>query len=241
MPFTNIYFSFLETYSFLKDIRTIFNQFTFNPEKHVFSLISDVGKLDCDIKVPPLMGIILDKKIMSLEQIMKHPPFLPDTLILLIQAGHAALGISQNGTLNQHKIIRKYMVRKGQGKAQIYYIRRKGKARGGAKLRLARTREFFIEINRKLLEWDTKISQVKLILVHCSIRLWSGLLNTAPSPPFTKLDSRIRKIPINTYRPSFKELKRVHSTLLQGYIAIKADKKITTITDAISLLLESTS
>ena len=229
----------METHTLIKALIPIINSFRFNPEKQEFNIISDVSTIECQIKIPPLMIITAKTKPPALNHIIHQPIHIPSFLCLLIQAGCAALGISQNGDLIQHKIIKKYMVRKGQGRAQIYYVARKGKARGGAKLRLAKTKEFFTEINQKLQRWEEDIFQAKLILLHCSIRLWTGLFATTLPPPFTKSDPRIHKIPINIYRPSLKELKRVHSVLLHGYISIKADKEITTIDDAISLLLES--
>ncbi|MEJ2054940.1 MAG: hypothetical protein P8X42_13550, partial [Calditrichaceae bacterium] len=71
-------------------------------------------------------------------------------LIILIRAGYAALGRCGSSTILEHKLIRKYMVRKKQGKAQITYLNKKGKSRAGSRIRLAQTVEFFEDINRLL-------------------------------------------------------------------------------------------
>lgn len=47
-------------------------------------------------------------------------------LVLLIQAGSAALGIWDNLELMEHKVITKYMIRKKRGKAQMTYLKTKG-------------------------------------------------------------------------------------------------------------------
>ncbi len=142
-------------------------------------------------------------------------------LILHIRAGKAGMALFSNSSLVKHKIIKKYMVRKKQGKAQLTYNILKGKARGGAKLRLERTREFYQEISERLNNWKVGISQAKFIFFQCTPRLWEGLFKTKKPPPFLKNDFRLYKIPLTTYQPSLKEIKRInfyiHHSILRIY------------------------
>ena len=90
---------------------------------------------------------------------------------ILAQAGSASIGLSINGVLTKTKVIKKYMVRKSQGKAQLSHLKTKGKSRLGSRIRLQQSVKFFEEINEKLI--DFKILQTAdLILYSCSKTLF---------------------------------------------------------------------
>lgn len=131
------------------------------------------------------------------------------------------------------------MVRKKQGKAQLTYLLTKGKTRGGGRLRLERTKEFFDEINQKLVEWRESILESDWILFQCTPRLWNGLFDATSNPIFFKDDHRIRKIAINTYEPSLKELKRINHLLFNGTVTLTSIHTIKSARELISLLNES--
>ena len=61
--------------------------------------------------------------------------------LLIMEAGRAAIGSVKESKLVSHKNIRKYMVRKKQGKAQLTHLKSKGKSRYGSRLRLQETNE----------------------------------------------------------------------------------------------------
>ena len=72
--------------------------------------------------------------------IAKLSETFPDYLILLLRAnGNAALGYFEEGKILNHKVIRKYMVRKKQGKSQLKHLNSKGKSRAGSRVRLQQT------------------------------------------------------------------------------------------------------
>jgi hypothetical protein len=212
-----------ESINFLKNLRIIKNDFTYDTTKKEFQYISKDSLIYCKLKLPVLIHI-LNPDIYALPHSSDLSTDTPNYLLLLIRAGFAALSICQHGEFKCHKTIRKYMIRKKQGKAQYTYQILKGKARGGAKLRLEKTNEFFQEINQKLLDWHISIKNIDLIMLQCSPRLWRGLYMTKLKPPFSNKDKRIRKIPIVTYKPTFKELKRINYTLLNGTIFVQSDR-----------------
>lgn len=141
----------------------------------------------------------------------------PAYLVILMQAGHSALGYFEDGELIFHKTIKKYMVRAKQGKAQIGHLNSKGKSKAGSRIRLANTVRFFEDINAKLEEWAVE-DEVERILVSVPIRMNPLWFNSKVAPPFPKNDSRIRKIPLDVHRPSHEELIRVNAHGLMGYL-----------------------
>ncbi|NJL13474.1 MAG: hypothetical protein HC913_11015, partial [Microscillaceae bacterium] len=158
----------------------------------------------------------------SPEEYLKQLPDLPpDYLILLIQAGQAALGHYEAGALLNHKIIRKYMVRAKQGKAQTSHLKTKGKSRAGSRIRLAQTDLFFEEINEKLQDWE--VHSVEKIFVSTVQVWWNHLFEADTCPPFDKKDPRMVKIPLAVQPPNFEELERVHTYLSQAHWQFRED------------------
>lgn len=129
-------------------------------------------------------------------------------IIILIQAGYSAVCHCKRGKIIEHKLIRKYMVRKKQGKAQITYLHSKGKSRAGSRIRLAQTVQFFEEINDQVNMW-MKNNEPDRLLVSCPPRLWGLLFQSKTKPEFSKKDPRILKIPVDIKIPNRDELDRV--------------------------------
>ena len=63
------------------------------------------------------------------DYLIKMKEYSHEFSVILIQTGAAALGYVENGELINHKVIKKYMVRKSQGKSQLTYLKTKGKSR----------------------------------------------------------------------------------------------------------------
>lgn len=141
------------------------------------------------------------------RSILSNQSIFPTIFLMLISSGNAGLAIITNDRIVKHKMVRKYMVRKKQGSSQLKRMATKGKTRGGGKLRLQRSREFFDEIAIKLKEWETLIQSADYIYYHCTPRLWGWLFKE--DLPFKKSDTRLKKIPFTTYKSSLEELKRV--------------------------------
>ena len=139
-------------------------------------------------------------------------------IVVLIQAGYAALGYCEGESLLQHKMIKKYMVRQSQGKSQLSYKKTKGKSRLGSRIRLQNSVAFFEEINRALTEWRV-VSRCDSILIALPVALTHPFYSADVPPPFEKKDPRIRKIPLNVRRPSFKELRHIHWEVTHGRLS----------------------
>lgn len=134
---------------------------------------------------------------------------LPNYFIILMQAGIAAIGFAEEGTIESHKVIRKYMVRAKQGKSQLKHLKTKGKSRAGSRIRLAQTKLFFEEINEKLQEWQD-ILTAEQVFYSASIELWNGLFEAKNQPPFTKDDKQLYNLPFYVDSPDYETLKAIN-------------------------------
>ena len=77
---------------------------------------------------------------------------LGEQLVLLMQAGAAALGWWSDDEIVHHKVLKTYAVR-GRGRAQTLHVKTKGKSRYGSRLRLRNAQKQLVDINEKLHEW----------------------------------------------------------------------------------------
>ncbi|MHA1228785.1 MAG: hypothetical protein ACTSPV_18835, partial [Candidatus Hodarchaeales archaeon] len=157
------FLSLEECIEVLKSISSSKYNLNVNPDKKTISVFIKDQDINLKIELSPILRQLLDEINYDLKRIDEiNYQDLP-YLILHIRAGRAALASINNSEIINHKVINKYMVRKKQGKAQYSYLTLKGKARGGAKLRLERTKEFFQEINQKLTDWREEIDLSKSI------------------------------------------------------------------------------
>ncbi len=206
--------SYKESKKYLDDL-TLENIIDVDYRKNYIILIKDGCE---EYFKPPLCfpDINLFKKSLSTykNQIPNKPkPYL----IILIRAGNASLGYFEDGENIYHKVIRKYMVRKKQGKAQITHLNKKGKSKLGSRIRLAQTKKFFEEINDKVEEWNIN-NNIENIFFYCPVRLWSLLFKSKSKPIFNKNDHRLIKIPLDIKTPNIKQLNRANYYIKSGFI-----------------------
>lgn len=186
------------------------------PDKQAFEVWSAEGDKMGLIKLPALFPAPLEREKIP-DYLSRFSGMKTHYLILIIQAGTAALGYVEEGRLIHHKHITRYMVRKKQGKAQITHLKTKGKSRAGSRIRLANSIRFFEEINQKLMDWDV-IEKTEAILYHCSPSLFPFLFDSKVKPPFEKDDDRLIRVGVNIQKPGFDELERVRKAVDKGLI-----------------------
>ena len=145
------------------------------------------------------------------------PEAPPPYVMALVQAGAAALGYFEEGEVVAHKAIKKYMKRQKQGKAQINYLNTRGKSKAGSRIRLANTITFFEEINERLSDWEKKHPPQR-ILYSCTARLWGMIFQSKVTPPFTKKDPRLVRIPRDVHIPCHEELLRIDELCRSGWL-----------------------
>lgn len=142
------------------------------------------------------------------------PDRLGRQMVVLLQAGAAALGLWQDDELSHHKVIKKYVVR-GHGRAQPTHLATKGKSRYGSRLRLRNARSLLLDVNERLGDW-WKTGPIDRVFYACPVRLWADLFHAAVPPPFTK--DAAHKIPMHVHTPDFEELLRVRRWLSRGVV-----------------------
>lgn len=126
-------------------------------------------------------------------------------LMLLVQTGSAAIGIFRGGECLSHKVLTAYMVRKKQGKSQLKYLKTKGKSRAGSRVRLAKTLEFFENINTRL-QQHFEEQEFDRIAFSCSKILVPHLFGSKIATPFDKKDPSIYRIPRHLHQPNYEVL-----------------------------------
>ncbi len=175
-----------------------------------------------DFRLPICLPNLPDFNDKNLENNLKNSledflAFAP-TLVILIQAGHAAIGYFEENELVLHKVITRYMVR-GNGKAQHTYLKTRGKSKAGSRIRLAQTLDFFEEINQKIDEWAI-IDECRKVLYSASIPLWNMLFESKVAPVFEKTDKRLLKIPLDVDVPNHAELLHIGEMMQEGQIRL---------------------
>jgi hypothetical protein len=184
-------------------------------EKHRLSAFDGHKNKIFEFKCP----LLLDLSKFSVEtQPIDNQCFIDNYLILLIQPGQAALGYFEEGELENHIVIRRYMTRAKQGKTQIRHLKTKGKSKLGSRIRLQQTIDFFEEINTKLDEWEI-IEKTQKIYYSAAIDLWNLVFDSKVECPFLKKDARLQKIPFNIMPPNYEELWRVNDQLRIGKVS----------------------
>jgi len=189
------------------------------PSLHAFEVLSEAGEPLALFRPPILQRSACScSDIADALGILKRGP--GTVLILLYQAGACAAGVSTNGTLEEHKVLKKYVVR-GTGRAQPTHLKTRGKSRYGSRLRLRNAVLLREQVLDKLASWAAARGAFRTVAYSCPPTLRTGLLPTRsrrgdPPPGYLHPDAVLIRIPMDVRIPSFDELRRVHRALLHG-------------------------
>ncbi|MEP3390400.1 MAG: hypothetical protein ABJO02_19570, partial [Reichenbachiella sp.] len=112
-----------------------------------------------------------------------------------------------------HTTFSAYMTRKKQGVSQIKYLNKKGKSRAGSRVRLAKTIEFFENINSTLSELLAN-HEIDRLALNCSTTLIPYLHQSKVPCPFEKKDDRLYKIPLHISQSNFTNLDKAIKKLM---------------------------
>ena len=138
------------------------------------------------------------------------PPGLQ--LVLLLQAGAAALGLFDEGELLEHRTLKRYVVR-GKGRAQPSYLKTKGKSRAGSRLRLRNAARLLEDVAETVREWSEEHGAPERVFHSCPVRTWAELLRE--DLPF-QAEGPLVKIPLDLNRPGHEEMLRAFRALSHG-------------------------
>lgn len=191
----------------------------FLDEKRQIIVITDENEEKVAEFRPPLPCPAMQQGEFLGDYIARFPEEIPTYTLVMMQAGAAALGYFQDGEVQLHKTIKKYMIRRKQGKAQFNYLNTRGKSKAGSRVRLANTQRFFEEINEYLNSWE-EYDPADKIIYSCTARLWGMLFQSKITPPFDKKDERLIKVPKDVGVPDYEELLKINRFIKQGWLMV---------------------
>lgn len=136
-------------------------------------------------------------------------------LVMLIEAGQGSCGYFENGEMIAHRVFRGYMVRKKQGKAQITYLKRKGKSRAGSRMRLNATTLFIQE----MIHWvndhvDSK--DLNRVILGVSPQFWPLFYQQDEQFCFDQRDTRIIPPGLHWIKAGYKEMLYIAQNCYRG-------------------------
>ncbi|MEO6596343.1 MAG: hypothetical protein ABIP94_16460 [Planctomycetota bacterium] len=143
-------------------------------------------------------------------------------IVVLLQAGAAAIGYWDGDELLDHKAMRKYVVR-GRGRAQPLHLKTCGKSRYGSRLRLQNWRRLLTEVNERLRQCWEEFGEPERVFYGAPVRVWVDLFAAEPSPPFRRDAAFLQRVPMHVHRPDFGELRRVRGWLQYGRLELPFD------------------
>ena len=164
---------------------------------------------------PPLVAPILDAHRDLLDYLSDLPVELGPHLVVLMQAGATSLGWFEAGDCRATKSFRRYVVR-GKGRAQPTHLKSKGKSRYGSRLRLQNAEALLVETVERMQAWWEEFGPAERILVNCPVRLWAGVLEAEPPPPFLETNTPVMKIPKDLPKPTSELLERTYKFCCYG-------------------------
>ena len=169
---------------------------------------------------PPLLQALRPGFTTPTAYLAALPPAPGRVLLVLLQAGAAALGLWDGDELLAHKAIKKYVVR-GHGRAQPLHLSTRGKSRYGSRLRLRNAQRLLDELVAKAIAWQGEFGPFDAVLHSASPRAWGELLRQRPAPPFPT-GPDCRRIPLDVHVPCFEELRRVRRHVARGSYTMPA-------------------
>jgi hypothetical protein len=186
-------------------------------KKHQLEFIdTQTGALQQIFRLPlPFLPIAPDEQLW--QYAARLPQALPPYAIVLMQAGSAALGYFEGGTVVQHKVIKKYMVRAKQGRAELLQQQIKPRHSVGSRLRLQNSYSFFEEINEKLCLWHKHYAFQNLFYT-CPINFLQYWHGAKCPPPIARHSPYLKKIPTHTHTPNFEILLQINEYCIQAHI-----------------------
>ena len=200
-----------ETHARVADLRRRFHV-AIDERRAAFEARDAAGTLVARL-TPPIALPIPDAARDAADYLDTLPQALGCQLLLLLQAGAAALGVWRDDELLAHKALKKYVVR-GHGRAQTTHQRTRGRSRYGSRLRLQNAESLLVEVNEKLTAWQAELGPFDRIWHSCGVRQWGDLFAAEPPPPFAR--SASTRIPLHVHVPDFAELQSVRVKVVRG-------------------------
>ncbi|ELU10697.1 hypothetical protein CAPTEDRAFT_99754 [Capitella teleta] len=153
----------------------------------------------------------------DLLQLVKNLPSQRTWCLLMMSGGHFAAAIFEGDEVIAHKTFHRYVVRAKRGTVQSARDQ-KGNApkSGGATLRRYNEAALNQDILDLMKEWKESVAKCSHIFLRVPT-FNRPVLFQGKTPCLDKKDPRLRNVPFQTRRPTFREVKRTHSLLASMY------------------------
>jgi hypothetical protein len=151
------------------------------------------------------------RSFLSVAKDLQNKP----VVILLLRSGRFAGGVFQGDVCITHRTLQRYTVRKGQGKAQSAQDGNSRAQSMGSQLRRAGEISLREDCTKTLLDWKEHMEKASLILISCPKTMKKGLFEGLEEV-MRRGDSRIRRVPIDTGRPTFEGVSLIHSVMMRA-------------------------
>ncbi|TMW63284.1 hypothetical protein Poli38472_002225 [Pythium oligandrum] len=133
--------------------------------------------------------------------------------VFLLRSGRFAGAVFDKEKALCHKTFQRYTTRRKQGGSQAAHDASGGKAKSaGATLRRYNEAQLKQDVADLLAQWKDLLKDVELIFIACGRTDRPTFFGGKP-PVLQADDSRLRRIPFATFRPTFEEVCRVRSEL----------------------------
>jgi hypothetical protein len=150
------------------------------------------------------------RSFLSVAKVLQNKP----VVILLLRSGRFAGGVFQGDVCKTHRTLQRYTVRKGQGKAQSAQDGNRKAQSMGSQLRRAGEISLREDVTKTLLDWKEHMEKASLVLISCPKTMKKGLFEGLEEV-LRRDDSRIRRVPIDTGRPTFEGVSLIHSVMMR--------------------------
>ncbi|ODM88001.1 Ankyrin repeat and zinc finger domain-containing protein 1 [Orchesella cincta] len=140
--------------------------------------------------------------------------------IIMASGGHFAAAVFDGNACTNHKTFHSYTVRAKQGGGQGSRDSKSGTSHpksAGASLRRYNEQSFTQHIQELLASWKSSIADSHLIFYRAAGSN-ANIFFGGKSPPLNRDSPKVRRIPLPTKRPTFNEVKRVHSFLTTAHV-----------------------
>jgi hypothetical protein len=151
------------------------------------------------------------RSFLSVAKSLQNKP----VVILLLRSGRFAGGVFQGDVCLTHRTLQRYTVRKGQGKAQSAQDGNRKAQSMGSQLRRAGEISLKEDVTKTLLDWKQHVEKASLVLISCPKTMKKGLFEGLEEV-LRRDDSRIRRVPIDTGRPTFEGVSLTHSVMMRA-------------------------
>lgn len=134
-------------------------------------------------------------------------------VVLFLRSGRFAGAVFQGRDCLAHRVLTRYTVRKGQGKAQSSQDSQRRAKSMGSQLRRAGEQSLREDMSATVKEWKVHFDNAALVMVSCPKTMRKSLFDSV-EVVLSRDDARVRRVPLDLGRPTFENVSLIYESLL---------------------------